>query len=151
MERPRRPTRLVLLLAAAMAIGGVACAPDPDDDAIETVDATLDGEPLQLLVGGRDGMRGMADFRGADGMLFDLGRPVEPEAIVWVMDRVVIPLDIAWFDDAGRLVGTSSMTPCPAEPCPTYVAPATYRWAVEAPTGAFDDLPDHAVLEIVPG
>jgi uncharacterized membrane protein (UPF0127 family) len=93
-------------------------------------------------------MRGRAGFDGADGMLFDHGAEVDPEAIVYVMDGVAFPLDIAWFDGDGLLVGIASMATCPAEPCPHYASPGPFRWAVEAPVGAFTDLPPAARLEL---
>jgi uncharacterized membrane protein (UPF0127 family) len=64
------------------------------------------------------------------------------------MDGVAMPLDIAWFDGDGVLIGTAEMTPCPAEPCPRYTAPGPYRWALEAPPGAFGDLSPGARLEV---
>jgi uncharacterized membrane protein (UPF0127 family) len=62
------------------------------------------------------------------------------------MDHVAFPIDIAWFDGDGRFIGTARMEPCATQPCPRHAAPASYRWAVEAPTGAFDDLPPDARL-----
>ncbi|MEX1171480.1 MAG: DUF192 domain-containing protein, partial [Chloroflexota bacterium] len=97
-------------------------------------------ERWTVLLAGADGMRGSADFDGADGMLFDLDRDTDPGAVRFVMDGVVIPLDIAWFAADGRLVGTATMDPCPATPCPVTSAPGPYRWAIEAPAGAFADL-----------
>ena len=82
-----------------------------------------------------DGMRDRPDFGAADGMLFDLGVVVEPTAVAFVMDRVAFPLDIAWFDGEGVLVGTATMPICPAVPCPLHRAPGPYRWAIEAPAG----------------
>ena len=113
-------------------------------------DATIDGAPWRLLVAGQDGMRGRQDFGGADGMLFDLGGAIEPGAVPFVMDGVSIPLAIAWFAADGSLVGRAEMVPCPAEPCHRYEAPSAFRWAVEAPRGAFDALDRGARLEIQP-
>ena len=56
------------------------------------------------------------------------------------MEDVGYPIDIAWFDGDGALVSTAAMTPCDAAPCPLYHAAGPYRWAVEAPVGAFTDL-----------
>ena len=111
---------------------------------------TVAGQPWTVLVAGDAGMRGRDDFAGADGMLFDMGRATEPSAVAFVMDGVRVPLAIAWFAADGRLVGTDSMVPCDAEPCARYLAPASFRWAIEAPVGAFDRLPSGAELVVVP-
>lgn len=135
----------VALLVLALVTG---CGPSPSRDDRQVV--RIGGEAWTVLVAGDDGMRSRDDFDGADGMLFDLGRDVDPGSIVFVMDGVRFPLDIAWFTDAGALVGVASMATCPEEPCPTYAAPGPYRWAVEAPPGAFDDLGDADRLEVGP-
>ena len=46
--------------------------------------------------------------------------------------------------------GPPRWIPCAAAPCPRYLAPAPFRWAVEAPAGAFDALAADARLEIAP-
>ena len=131
-------------LATAILIGLAGCSASPS-----TATVTLGGETWTVLDGGGDGMRGRADFGGADAMLFRFDPDVDTQRIVWVMDGVAFPLDIAWFDDDGALVGTASMAVCPAEPCPTYAADGPYRSALEAPVGAFDDLAptDRLVIE----
>lgn len=89
---------------------------------------------------GGDGMRGQPGFDEADGMLFDMGREIDPSAVPFVMDGVAFPIDIAWFDGDGAFVSALSMVPCDAAPCPLYYADGPYRWAVEAPVGGFADL-----------
>lgn len=113
-------------------------------------DVVMDGTPWRVLVAGAEGMRGRSDFAGADGMLFDLGRDVGPGAVAFVMDGVPIALDIAWFAGDGSLVGRARMEPCAAEPCPRSVAPAPFRYAIEALPGAFDELAPDAILRIAP-
>lgn len=137
-----RRRMVVLVLAVAALLGG--CRGDSGPTCCWTVD--LGGRPWDLLLADRDGMRGMTGFQGADGMLFDFDQDIDPTAVVFVMDGVAFPLDIAWFTDSGALVGTASMAVCPADPCPTYSAPGRYRWAIEAPVGAFDALPRDATL-----
>lgn len=127
-------TAAAIALAVTVAIAGCGSGPP----ATQTV--TLGGETWTVLDGGGDGMRGRTDFGGADGMLFRFDPEVDTRRIVWVMDGVAFPLDIAWFDDSGALVGTASMAVCPTKPCPTYAADGPYRSALEAPAGAFDDL-----------
>lgn len=140
-------SRALLVLALAAMLGSAtACGGDGATDGRRTV--SLEDKPWTVLTASADGMRGRDGFDDADGMLFDLGRDVEPAAVVFVMDGVGIALDIAWFSAAGDLVGVASMTPCPAEPCPRYAAPGPFRWAIEAPPGAFGGLPSGARLVV---
>jgi len=120
--------------------GGSRPAPGttaPTDRIAAARDVAIDGVTWRVLVAGDEGMRGRTDLGDAAGMLFDLGGEVQPSAVAFVMDGVSIPLDIAWFAADGQLLGIARMTPCAAEPCPRYVAPAPFRWTIEAPVGAF--------------
>ena len=121
-----------LVLAATLAIAGCSSLP------VRTV--TLGGQPWTMYEGSANGMRGLPGFGDADGMLFDMGREVDPAAVGFGMEDVGYPIDIAWFDDSGGLVSTASMATCEAPPCPVYQADGPYRWAVEGPVGAFRDL-----------
>jgi len=133
----------------ALAVGITACSsPSGPATPPPTTTVTLGGETWTVLRGGQDGMRGRADFGGADAMLFQFEPGVDTQHITWVMDGVAFPLDIAWFDDDGALVGMTTMAICPAKPCPTYAADGPYRSALEAPVGAFDDLDPTARLVI---
>jgi uncharacterized membrane protein (UPF0127 family) len=134
MSRPTRTAILSigLLAAATLAIGG--CGPRP----VRSV--SIGGEPWTVYEGSADGMRGLPGFGDADGMLFDMGREVAPSGAAFGMEDVAYPIDIAWFDADGVLVSTATMTACDAAPCPLYHADGPYRWAVEAPAGAFDDI-----------
>lgn len=138
--------RLVAVLIIVVAVLAGGCRGSSGPTCCLTVG--IGGEAWDLLLADRDGMRGMTGFQGADGMLFDFDADIDASAVVFVMDGVAFPLDIAWFTDSGELVGTASMAVCPAKPCPTYAAPGPYRWAIEAPPGAFDALPRDATLVI---
>lgn len=141
--------RVAVALVAWVAIG--CSAPAATGVGRDTLRAVrLDGVEWRVIVAPPDGMRGRDGFGGADGMLFDLGREVEPGAVVFVMDGVAFPLDVAWFAGDGTLVGVATMPRCPAEPCPRHAPERPYRWAVEAPVGAFDRLAPDARLD-VPG
>jgi uncharacterized membrane protein (UPF0127 family) len=149
-----RRARFLVLAVAVLGCAAPATEPRsaPTGGASAATEVvTLDGRAWTVLVADRDGMRGRADFAGADGMLFDRGREVDPASVYFVMDGVAFPLAIAWFDGAGRWVGTTTMATCPAEPCPRYAAPGPFRWAIEAPVGAFDDLGPDARLVVPPG
>jgi uncharacterized membrane protein (UPF0127 family) len=136
-----------LRLAAAFGLAAIlvltGCSPLP----IRTV--TLGGETWRVYEGGPDGMRGLPGFGEVDGMLFDMGDEVDPSAVPFVMDGVRFPIDIAWFDATGALVSTGSMSTCQVGSCPLYHAGGPYRWAIEAPVGAFADLrpEDRLVVE----
>src|SRR5688572_11286815 len=141
----RRVVALLLALALALAVVG-GCG---GGTATDRVYARLGDADLELLVAPDEGMRGRTDFDGADGMLFDQGREVAPSSIRFVMDGVTIPLAIAWFDADGGVVGLTRMEPCTDRPCPTYGPEQAFRWAIEAPVGAFEGLTQGDRLEIV--
>lgn len=86
-----------------------------------------------------------ADLEDLDGMLF----VYEEETISsFVMRNTLIPLDIAFFNEAGELMEVLSMVPCESEPCPLYTPALPFRWALEAEPGSFSDLPPGALLEV---
>jgi hypothetical protein len=127
---------MTLVMAGSLALGG--CSPGPSPLPVRTV--SLGGEPWTVYVGTGDGMRGLPGFGEVGGMLFDMGRAVDPVGIAFTMEGVGYPIDIAWFDADGALVSVASMPPCDAVPCPLYRAEGPYRWAVEAPVGGFAGL-----------
>lgn len=78
------------------------------------------------------------DLGGYDGMLFEFGE--DTGGAFW-MRNTPMPLSIAYFDTAGRLVSTSDMTPCDDRPdCPSYPASSSYAFALEVPKGRLDAL-----------
>ena len=117
-----------MVLAAALLFGG--CSPLP----VRTI--SIAGTPWTVYEG------------GADGMLFDMHQEVDPRGVAFTMEGVDYPIDIAFFDDTGMVVSLASMVPCDAAPCPLYHALDPYRWAIEAPVGAFGDLAPPDRLEI---
>ena len=126
--------RAVATLILAAIVAHTGCNPP----AITTV--TLGGEPWTVYVGTGDGMHGLPGFGQVDGMLFDLGREVDPSGTSFTMEGIRYPIDIAWFDVSGALIGTTSMAACEVPPCPLYRAEGPFRYALEAPPGAFTDL-----------
>jgi uncharacterized membrane protein (UPF0127 family) len=129
-----------MVLTAALLFGGCSSLP------VRTV--SIAGTPWTVYEGGADGMRGHPGFGEADGMLFDMRKEVDPLGVAFTMEGVDFPIDIAFFDDSGMVVSVASMVPCEAAPCPLYRALDRYRWAVEAPVGAFGNLapPDRLVI-----
>jgi uncharacterized protein len=62
--------------------------------------------------------------------------PGDTDGAFWMKDTRV-PLSIAFVAVDGRVTAMREMTPCTADPCPTYSPDTTYRYAVELPAGAF--------------
>jgi uncharacterized membrane protein (UPF0127 family) len=95
-----------------------------------TVFLEVAATPEQRSVGlsNRDGL---ADRRG---MVFLF--PTDTDGAFWMKDTRV-PLSIAFVAADGRVVAVREMTPCTADPCPTYAPGAPYRYAVELPAGSF--------------
>ena len=84
------------------------------------------------------GLMGRRDLAGYDAMVFRF--PADTAGSFYMRD-VPVPLDIAWFDAAGRLVSTATMAPCPdVDGCPTYAPAGPYRFALEVLAGGFDRL-----------
>jgi uncharacterized membrane protein (UPF0127 family) len=65
------------------------------------------------------------------------------EATFWMKDTL-IALSIAFVDQNDRVLTVREMTPCQADPCPTYAAAAPYVTAIEANANWFED---HGVQE----
>jgi hypothetical protein len=81
-----------------------------------------------------EGLMGRASLGADAGMAFLWGEPIE--ARFWMKDTL-IPLQVAFWDSAGKIVGLIEMTPCTADPCPTYGPDDPFIGAVEANTGWF--------------
>jgi uncharacterized membrane protein (UPF0127 family) len=71
-----------------------------------------------------------------DGMAFVFDGPVTTS--FWMKDTL-IPLSVAFVGQDGRVVSTTDMQPCEADPCPTYAPSGPYTLAVEANLGWFAD------------
>jgi len=88
---------------------------------------------------------GVTDLGDLDGMVFLFP---EPTAHQFWMKKTLIPLDIAFFATDGSLLGVLTMEPCTSDPCPTYGIGELSQWAIEVPSGDFDDLPADAALDV---
>jgi uncharacterized protein len=120
--------------------------------ALPTTTVDLAGRTLRVAVADttearRQGLMGIADLGSLDGMLFAYAGPVLNS---FHMRDVPIPLDIAFFDADGRLLAVVAMAVCPADPCPTYEAPAPFRWAIETEAGGLSGLAPDARLSVPP-
>jgi uncharacterized protein len=68
------------------------------------------------------------------GMIFVFPSPIRGG--FW-MKNTLIPLSIAFFDRRGRILRIMVMTPCRADPCPTYDPKVAYKGALEVNRGSF--------------
>jgi uncharacterized membrane protein (UPF0127 family) len=68
------------------------------------------------------------------GMIFLFPSPIRGG--FW-MKNTLIPLSIAFFDGRGRILRIMVMTPCRADPCPTYSPNVAYKGALEVNRGSF--------------
>ena len=111
----------------------------------------LDGVPLTVAVADTNdergrGLMGVEELSPLDGMLFVF----DEEALrsFWMKDTL-IPLDIAFFDGDGFLVGQTTMTTCLDGDCPGYSSQVATRYALESPAGSLGSLPTEARLVII--
>jgi len=80
------------------------------------------------------GLMGRREVPAGTGMVFLY--PAEVTGPFW-MKNTLVPLSIAFVAADGRVVSVTEMTPCRADPCPTYPPAGPYRYAVELAAGAF--------------
>jgi uncharacterized membrane protein (UPF0127 family) len=133
----RRITIAIVWLAVGCSstnVGTEPCSPPPStvrfaDGARLTVDIA-DTETAR-----ERGLMGVTALPADQGMAFVWDGPTD--ATFWMKDTL-IPLSVAFVDQNGRVLAIREMTPCEADPCPTYVANAPYTTAVEANAGWFD-------------
>lgn len=102
-----------------------------------SADVEVGGERLRVAVADDPDRRargfvGVEDTGDVDGILFTWGGEVVD--VSFHMRGVPIPLDLAVFDGAGRLLGVVPMAVCPPEPC-TYDPPGPFAYALETPAG----------------
>ena len=125
-------------------MGLAACSAATPIVGFEQADIMVDEEVLSVLVADTGELRNRG-LRGVealpddiDGMLFVFE---SSRAATFGMRDTLISLDLWWFSEEGRLIGSQEMEPCAADPCITYGSPAEVKWALETPVGAFDPEP----------
>ena len=107
--------------------------------------APVDGGEAQLIVRVAErpqdraqGLKGVRALPEGVGMLFVFGEPsAAGQGGFWMLDTL-IPLDIAFVAD-GTVVGTATMLPCTAQPCPITHPGLPYDAAVETVAGWLAD------------
>jgi uncharacterized membrane protein (UPF0127 family) len=117
----------------------------------ETAEIMLNGRSLLVAVADTpelraQGLMGVTDLGGLDGMVFLLPEPATTR--FWMKDTV-IPLDIAFFATDGSLLGVLTMEPCTSDTCPKYGVDQPWQWAIEVPSGRFNDLVPEASLNVL--
>jgi uncharacterized membrane protein (UPF0127 family) len=155
----------LLAIAAALLVGGVVFLLRRDDDTAApagaaALRAVLGGArpamapfagltEVRLAIGGdcrrivvtddagerATGLMRRRDLGPYDGMLFVFDRPTQS---AFTMSQVPVPLDIGWYDAAGRPVDSRRMQPCAGRPvldCPSYRSRGPYSYAVETLEG----------------
>ena len=95
------------------------------------------------LVAATDAQKGRGlmtrrDLGGYASMVFPYDADVDAR---FYNRNVPMALTVAFFDGAGRWLGSDDLEPCPdMEGCPTIGAPAPFRYAVEVEKGGLDAL-----------
>lgn len=99
----------------------------------------LDVEVAETTAQRQRGLMGREQLPDTRGMLFRF-ESEQPAGNAFWMYRTLIPLDIAYIDDEGRIVAINTMQPCESETpreCPTYPAGTAYYSALEVNAGYF--------------
>jgi len=110
--------------------GGAAYRLLPDGGGATTVRLEVAADPAARA----RGLMGRERVPPGTGMVFLY--PADVREAFWMKDTLV-PLSIAFVAADGRVVSVAEMTPCRADPCPTYAPAGPYRYAVELAAGAF--------------
>ena len=129
---------VAVVLAGLVACSGTDTSPDrpPSTVAFDEADALLYVEVADDADEQRRGLSGIEQLPADEGMAFVWPEPVA--STFWMKDTL-IPLSIAFVDEAGRVIDVLDMQPCESDPCPTYGVDEPYVLAVEANLGWFDD------------
>ena len=133
-----RITAVATLLLLAIACTGTDETPDRPPSRVEFdgADAVLYVDVADSAEERSDGLMGVETLPADDGMAFVFDEPVE--STFWMKDTL-IPLSVAFVDEAGRVIGVRDMQPCEAEACPSYGVDEPYVLAIEANLGWFDE------------
>jgi uncharacterized protein len=136
--------------ASTVTVAETSTTPAPALPGFQTSTITVDDRELLVAVADtpetrRQGLMGVTDLGGLDGMFF-VWEGDTTEAF-WMKDTEMA-LDIAFFNVGGGYVDRQTMEPCTEDPCDLYSAPTFYRYAIEAPAGALDFIGPDSRLEL---
>ena len=139
-----------VLASAAGLVGGddpamapTATTAGPSGEAARTVEYRLepaDGDQvtvrLEVAADPATRARGLMEREQVPpGTGMDLLYPEDVAEAFW-MKNTLVPLSIAFVAADGRVVSVHEMTPCKADPCPSYAPAGRYRYAVELAAGS---------------
>ena len=135
---------MVKTIAVAAVLAGLIACSGTDDHvdrppstvAFDDTDALLYVEIADQPEEQRRGLMGVENLPADQGMAFAYEEPVSHT--FWMKDTL-IPLTVAFVDEAGRVIGVLDMQPCEADPCPSYGVDEPYVLAIESNLGWFDD------------
>ena len=97
-------------------------------------DVVLQVEVVRTRAERRKGLMYRRSLQAKSGMVFVYPQPVRGG--FW-MKNTLIPLDIAFYDAAGKILRILTMTPCRTDPCRIYEPGVAYRAALEVSAGSF--------------
>lgn len=140
------PPRVVVSLSVAIAV--LTCCARPPlikglPQAELTIErgsehiATLRVEVASTQTQRAKGLMGVKDLSEGTGMIFLFTTPTQAP---FYMLGTLIPLDIAFWDESGRVLSIQTMSPCRAEPCTLYRSPSPYVGALEVRAGEMSRL-----------
>jgi uncharacterized protein len=93
------------------------------------------------------GLMGRTSVPRGTGMVFLY--PEDVAEAYW-MKNTLVPLSIAFVAADGQVVSVAEMTPCTADPCPSYAPAGPYRYAVELAAGSFGEAGIGPGAKVVP-
>ena len=137
--RPRPPPRAPRPAPA----GTVAYRLEPAGGAARTVRLEVAADPAARA----RGLMGRRQVPEGTGMVFLY--PADVAEAYW-MKNTLVPLSIAFVAADGRVVSVAEMTPCKADPCPSYPPAGPYRYAVELAAGSFGEAGIGPGAKVVP-
>ncbi|HJW60506.1 MAG TPA: DUF192 domain-containing protein [Actinomycetota bacterium] len=121
----------------------VAYRLEPATGAARTVRLEVAADPAARA----RGLMGRRQVPEGTGMVFLY--PSDVAEAYW-MKNTLVPLSIAFVAADGRVVSVAEMTPCKADPCPSYPPAGPYRYAVELAAGSFGEAGIGPGAKVVP-
>jgi uncharacterized protein len=129
--------------APGAAAGAVSYRLEPAAGAARTVRLEVAADPAARA----RGLMGRKQVPEGTGMVFLY--PEDVTEAFW-MKNTLVPLSIAFVAADGRVVSVAEMTPCEADPCPSYPPAGPYRYAVELAGGSFGSVGVGPGAKVVP-
>lgn len=131
---------VALLGLAGPAFADATVAFDAKAFCVEGLETPLKVEVAETQAQRNRGLMQRQHLAEDAGMLFLFDGPM-PKGVGFYMFRTLIPLDVAFADDEGRIVAIRTMTPCPYEDprrCKVYRPGGVFVSALEVNAGFFE-------------